>query len=338
MSPALLPQTVRCMLVDKPNGKIQRGIQDLPFEQLPPGEAVVAIEYSSLNYKDALAATGHPGVCKAFPMVPGIDAVGKVVACASARFQPGDAVLVANPRFGTEVWGGYATYARLPQEWLIPLPGGLSPREAMVIGTAGFTAAQCVEALIANGAKPEGGEIVVSGATGGVGILAVMLLAKMGFQVVASTGKTDREDWLKRLGASRVIDRKNLVDESQRPLLPGMWQGAVDTVGGNTLATILRATKNEGCVTACGLVGGNALSLTVYPFILRGVILHGIDSANISIEHKLKIWTSLAGPWRLSNLEEVSESVGLIKLNQKIDDILAGKIFGRTVVDLSLTS
>ena len=325
----------QCLYVTQNDGQVQRAIRELQRDDLPAGDVTIQVAFSSLNYKDALAATGHPGVARTFPLVPGIDAAGVVVASSTERFAVGQKVILGNPKFGTEAWGGYSQLIRVPQDWLISLPPAMSMFDAMALGTAGFTAAQCVEALIFHGATPGGGEIVVSGATGGVGILAVMLLAKLGFQVVVSTGKPDRAAWLMQLGAARVIDRESINDKSQRPLLSAVWQGAVDTVGGNTLATILRATKFGGCVTACGLVGGFDLPVTVYPFILRGVILNGIDSGNISSDQRARIWNRLAGEWRLENLASISTTVGLASLNQKVDEILAGKIVGRTVVDLA---
>lgn len=328
--------TFRALFVEPQDGQVRRSIKELTRAELPPGDVTVQIEYSALNYKDALAATGHPGVAKVMPLVPGIDATGTVIESSSARWKAGQKVLLADAKFGTESWGGMSRFCRVSNDWLIPLPEALSPYEAMVLGTAGFTAAQCVEALVSHGAKPNGGEIIVSGATGGVGVLAVMLLAKLGFQVVASTGKLDRTEWLKGLGAARVIDRQAISDRSPRPLLAGIWQGAVDTVGGNTLATILRATKPRGCVTACGLVGGHELNLTVYPFILRGVILCGIDSGNLVPAERIRIWNRLSTEWRLDNLKAIAQTVGLRDLSQRIDSILAGQIIGRTVIDLSL--
>lgn len=330
-----LPEKFRCLYVEKHDNQVVRGIRELAFDRLPAGDVTVQVAYSSLNFKDALAATGHPGVARTFPLVPGIDGTGVVVESSSPLFRVGQKVLVGHAKFGTEAWGGLSQLVRVPHDWLIELPAALSMFDAMVLGTAGFTAAQCVEALLAHGATPDGGEIVVSGATGGVGVLAVMLLAKLGFQVVASTGKSDRSEWLRQLGASRVIDRASLNDKTQRPLLSALWQGAVDTVGGNTLGTIIRATKIGGCVTACGLVGGHDLPITVYPFILRGVILHGIDSGNMPNSQRTKIWGYLSSDWRIDNLASISTTVGLTSLIPKIDEILAGRIVGRTVVDLA---
>ncbi len=329
--------TFRCLYVEKNDGKVICGIRELPRDKLPACDVTVEVAYSSLNYKDALAATGHPGVARTFPLIPGIDAAGVVVESSSQRFAVGQKVLLGHAKFGTEAWGGFSQLVRVPADWLVEIPSPLTMFDAMALGTAGFTAAQSVEALIAHGATPDGGEVVVSGATGGVGILSVMLLAKLGFQVVASTGKPDRAKWLRNLGAARVIDRQTINDTTQRPLLASTWQGAVDTVGGNTLGTIIRATKIGGCVTACGLVGGHDLPITVYPFILRGVILNGIDSGNMTCEQRTKIWGHLSSDWRLENLASISTTVGLSGLAQKIDEILAGKIIGRTVVELART-
>ncbi len=248
------------------------------------GGVLVRIEYSALNYKDALASTGHPGVARRMPLVPGIDAAGVVANSEDPRFAVGDEVLIASAPFGTSEHGGWSGYANVPGDWVYKLPAGFSCLEAVTWGTAGFTAAQSVERIVHMGIQPEHGPVLVTGATGGVGIFAVKLLNNLGYQVVASTGKLDKQDWLNEHGASQVVPREQLDDTSSTPLLKGQWAAAVDTVGGNTLATVLRSAQSHACVTACGLVAGHDLPLTVYPFILRGVSLCGIDSAGISRE------------------------------------------------------
>jgi putative YhdH/YhfP family quinone oxidoreductase len=250
------------------------------------------------------------------------------------RYQPGDEVLVTGYELGAGQWGGWASYIRVPADWVVPLPVGLSLQETMILGTAGFTAAQCVTAIELNGVVPEAGEIVVTGATGGVGSLAVMLLAKLGYQVVAVTGKSDLHAKLKQWGAARVIGREEVVSDSPKPLLAAKWAGAVDTVGGTTLATILRETHNYGVVAACGLVGGTDLPLTVHPFILRGIHLAGIGSAALPYDRRLEIWRRLSHEWRLSDFESIAHVIRMEQLDEHIDKILHGQIIGRTVVEI----
>lgn len=325
----------RCLVAEKDaQGNVTASIAERILGEPAPGEVVVRIAFSSLNYKDALAATGHPGVARRLPLVPGIDAAGSIAASHSPRFLPGEEVLIFHALFGTERDGGYAEYAIVPEDWVFKLPRGLSLLEAMSIGTGGFTAAQCVDELIRHQITPERGEIVVSGSTGGVGIYAVKLLARLGYQVVASTGKTHLVEWLKQHGAKEVLNRSDLDDRTNRPLLSARWAGAIDTVGGNTLATILRATKPYGCVTACGLVGGADLPLTVYPFILRGVTLQGVDTAGITPAYRAELWQRLATDWRLADLEKLSYVVPLDGLTEEIARILRGEIAGRVVVKL----
>src|SRR5437868_499272 len=325
--------TVRCFLVEKDTaGQIHRGMAERPISDLPPGEVLVRVEFSSLNYKDALAAQGHPGVVRKLPHVPGIDAAGTVAESADGRFKPGDPVIITGYELGAGQWGGWADYVRVPADWIVPLPHGLSLKETMVLGTAGFTAAQCVQAIVLNGVTPDAGEILVTGATGGVGCLAVKLLAKLGYSAVAVTGKSQLKPRLYEWGASRVLAREEAVNHTDRPLLTAFWAGAVDTVGGQTLATIVRETKPYGVVAACGLVGGTDLKLTVHPFILRGVTLAGIGSALLPHDRRLEIWRKLSQDWRLEGLDELTTTIGLADVEQYIQRILNGEIVGRTVV------
>lgn len=327
--------TFACFLVEKDaTGKVRRGVAERPRDELPPGEVLVRVAYSSLNYKDALAAEAHPGVVRKFPHVPGIDAAGTVAESSDARFRAGDAVVVTGNELGAGQWGGWAEYVRVPAEWIVPLPAGMSLKETMILGTAGFTAAQCVQAIVHNGVEPDAGEIVVTGATGGVGCLAVKLLAKLGYHVVAVTGKAHLDPRLRRWGAAEVIGREEVVSASDRPLLSARWAGAVDCVGGQTLATIIRETKPYGVVAACGLVGGTDLNLTVHPFILRGVTLAGIGSAMLAPNNRIEIWRKLSQEWRLDGLEELATSIGLADLEGHVRRILRGEIVGRTVVEL----
>jgi acrylyl-CoA reductase (NADPH) len=325
----------RCFLVEKDaTGNLRRGITERAMADLPAGSVLVRVAYSSLNFKDALACQAHPGVVRKLPHVPGIDAAGTVVESSASHFRPGQRVVITGNELGAGQWGGWAEFVRVPADWIISLPDGLSLRETMILGTAGFTAAQCVQAITLNGVTPAAGEIVVTGATGGVGCLAVKLLAKLGYSVVAVTGKSQLESRLKEWGANRVIGRAEVVNTSDKPLLTTRWAGAVDTVGGDTLATIIRETKPYGVVSACGLVGGIDLKLTVHPFILRGVILAGIGSAMLPLDRRVEIWRKLSHEWRLEKLDELATEVRLDDVEQSVQWILKGEIVGRTVVDL----
>jgi acrylyl-CoA reductase (NADPH) len=323
----------RCYLVTKnDSGQFHGAVVQKSLAELPAGDVLVRVAYSSLNYKDALSATGHPGVTRKFPHVPGIDAAGTVVESGSSDWQRGDKVIVTSYDLGQNTWGGFSQFIRVPAAWLVRLPAGLSLRQSMVLGTAGLTAGLCLLALVERGVPPDRGEVVVSGASGGVGCLAVALLAKAGFQVVASTGKPAAHDRLRELGAARIVGREELHDSSDKPLLPARWAAAVDTVGGQTLTTILRASDRGGCVTACGLVGGTELPLTVYPFILRGIELVGIESGQCPHERRERVWQLLAGDWKLERLEPLVSEVALDELKPSIERILAGQSLGRVVV------
>jgi acrylyl-CoA reductase (NADPH) len=304
---------------------------ELEREVLGTDGVLVRVVYSALNYKDGLAASGNTGVVRKYPLIPGIDAVGKVVESGSSAFEFGDIVLIANAKFGTSHHGGFASFARVPEDWLIRLPAGLSMEQAAAWGTAGFTAAQSVQQLLNHGVTPELGEILVTGATGGVGVFAVQLLAKLGFCVTASTGKLDRYDQLLSLGAAKVVPREQVVDLSDAPLLKSRWAGVVDCVGGLTLNSAIRATQVGGCVTACGLVAGHELGLTVFPFILRGITLCGIDSANVSQEYRQQLWDKIASDWSL-DVRNVSTEIELPQLPEQIEQILNGSVFGRIIV------
>ena len=257
VSHAMLPETFRCYLVTKDaDGKVHAEVTQRPLSELPAGDTLIRVAYSSLNYKDALAATGHPGVNKQFPHIPGVDAAGRVVACSSGKFSPNEPVLVTGFDMGANRWGGWAEYVRVPGEWVVPLPPALTLRDSMILGTAGFTAGLCVDALQKHDVAPDSGDVVVTGASGGVGTFAVALLAKLGYHVTAITGKASSHEYLRRLGAEQILGRDQVDDRSGKPLLSGRWAGAVDTVGSNILGTILRATRHGGCVAACGLAAG----------------------------------------------------------------------------------
>jgi acrylyl-CoA reductase (NADPH) len=314
------------------DGQVAASVETITLDDLPPGDVLIRVAYSSLNYKDALACQGHPGVVRRFPHVPGIDCAGTVVASESPEYRPGDEVLVTGYELGAGHWGGFSAYVRVPADWIVPLPGGLSLRDAMVYGTAGFTAAQCVSAIVDRNIRPDRGPVIVTGSTGGVGSIAVAILAKLGYEVTAVTGKKEHHDLLHRFGAKLILGREEVVDTTDRPLLTARWAAAVDTVGGRPLATILRSIDHRGCVAACGLVAGAELELTVYPFILRGVTLAGIDSAKCPRPERLAMWQKLAGPWRIDQLNDIAYEITFDELSDRVNKILVGQIVGRTVI------
>ncbi len=313
--------------------KFAGSIRQRRIEDLPAGEVLIRVKYSSLNYKDALSASGNRGVTRNYPHTPGIDAAGEVVESANDDFRTGDKVLVTGYDFGMNTAGGFGQYVRVPAGWVIPLPDTLSLKESMVYGTAGFTAGMSVFALTPD-VPPEKGEVLVTGATGGVGSIATAILAHLGYSVVAVSGKAEAHDFLMGLGAARVIGRNEAVDTSGRPLLKGQWAGVVDTVGGEILATAIKSTQLHGVVTCCGNVAAADLPLTVFPFILRGVRLQGIDSQNCPMAHRLQVWQKLAGEWKFPGLAHLYKETGLSGLEENIALILRGGQKGRVLVDL----
>lgn len=330
-----IAEPFQCFIVRKQaDGSFASAIEQCRLRDLPEGEVLIRVEFSSLNYKDALSATGHPGVTKKFPHVPGIDAAGTVVESSAAKFQPGDSVIVTGFGFGASRWGGYAEYARVPADWIVPLPQSLTPREAMIYGTAGFTAGMSLEVLEHEEIDRAAGPVLVTGASGGVGSVAVGLLAKAGYRVHAVTGKQSAHELLRALGAATFLTREEADDRSGSPLLKAQWAAVVDTVGGNILSTALRSTLPFGCVTACGLTAGVDLPMTVYPFILRGVSLHGIESGVYPLPKREALWNKLAGAWKLPDLESLATTVSLDGLKDRMQAILAGQIAGRVVVQL----
>lgn len=325
----------KALVVEKTADKqFVREVRQRSIDDLPAGDLVVQVHYSSLNYKDALSATGHPGVTRQFPHTPGIDAAGEVVACDSGAFAPGDRVIVTGYDLGMETDGGFGQYIRIPSAWAVPLPEGLSLRESMALGTAGLTAALSVLGLERAGVTPDRGEILVTGATGGVGSIAVAILAAAGYRVTASTGKEFEEEYLRELGATEVIGREELAAGAEKALLAERWAGAVDVVGGPTLAAVLKSVKYGGVVTCCGLVGSPDLPVNVYPFILRGVSLLGIDSVQASPGIRREIWQRLAGAWKPAGLAGMVTECSLQGLEVMIQAILHGGVTGRVVVNL----
>lgn len=311
-----------------------RTITQRNIEDLPAGEVLIKVHYSTLNYKDALSSIGNKGVTRNYPHTPGIDASGVVVESTDANFSVGQEVLVTSYDLGMNTSGALAEYIRVPAKWVIALPAGLSLSDAMILGTAGLTAGLCIDALLKYGVSPEKGKIIVTGSTGGVGILSVAILAKLGFEVVAVTGKPEAAELLQRLGATEIISRESLNDTSGRPMLKSIYAGAVDTVGGNILATILKSLHYGGAVAACGLVASPDLPTSVFPFILRGNALLGIDSAECPMSKRLEIWQHLASDWKLDNLDLISHEIGLEEVPAKLDLMLEGKSFGKSLVKI----
>ena len=330
-----LPQSFKAMVVSETAEKtFVREIRQRALNDLPAGELIIEVKYSSLNYKDALSATGNKGVTRKYPHTPGIDAAGVVVDSTTKSFGVGEQVIVMGFDLGMNTSGGFGQYISVPSGWAIKLPQGLSLKDSMGYGTAGLTAALCILRLMAAGLSKDSGEVLVTGATGGVGSVAVAILAKLGFTVVAATGKTSEQDFLSGLGAKVIISREEANDTSGRPLQKGRWAGVVDTVGGNILATALKTAKYGGLVAACGNAMSAELNVNVFPFILRGVSLLGVDSVEVPMRARMMAWQKLASEWRI-DLSSLITECSLEALNPKIDQILKGGIRGRVLVDLS---
>ena len=327
--------TFRALVATQQDKKIATAFEDVSREALGDGELLVRVQYSSLNYKDGLAVSGKPGVIRNFPMVPGIDLAGVVEESSDPNLPAGSAIVVTGCGLSETHWGGYAQYARVKSEWAVPLPAALSPVQAMAIGTAGFTAMQCVMSLEAHGVLPGGLPIAVTGAAGGVGSIAVALLAKLGYAVAASTGRPETADFLRGLGATEIVDRATLAATSHKPMEAERWAGAVDSVGGDTLATLIRTTVALGCVASCGLAGGAQLNTTVYPFILRGITLAGINSVYVSNANRREVWSRLSRDLRPGLLDSLTEIHPLSEIHPLAGRILQGQIRGRTVIDVN---
>lgn len=329
-------KTFRALVVTETEpGQFEQKIESRIIDDLPEGDVLIRVHYSSLNYKDALSAVGTRGVTRNYPHTPGIDAAGVIATTDDEAFAVGDEVVVIGYDLGMNTAGGFGEFVRVPADWVVKLPGTLTAREAMSYGTAGFTAAMCVDKLITHGVGPEEGEVLVTGATGGVGSFAVALLAQEGYKVVAATGKIGTaEDYLSGLGADSLISRTEAIDESGRPLLKGRWAGVVDTVGGDMLASALKATKRDAAVAICGNAASAELPTTVFPFILRGVTMYGVDSVQIPLEERQRIWHLIADKWKLDTLSEMVRAVTLDELEPEIARILQGGQTGRVLVRL----
>ncbi|MFD6450571.1 oxidoreductase [Nocardia sp. NPDC060220] len=330
-----MSKSFNAFVVNKSETGFSAGVQQLTLDDLPAGNVTVRVQYSSINYKDGLACLPESPVVTSYPMVPGIDIAGTVTESSDPRFTVGQEVVAIGRGLGTDRFGGYAEYARLPGEFLEPLPPGLTAKEAMALGTAGFTAALSIQRLEENGLVPGDGRVLVTGATGGVGSTAVSMLAGLGYEVVASTGKPAEHDYLRELGAAEVLDREDVSTRSHFPLEGELWAGSVDPVGGDTLAYLLRTTRYRGAVANCGLTGGPALNITVLPFILRGVTLLGIDSVLCPEDVRAAVWLRLGTDLKPKNLvDSISHEVGLDRVPEIASDILTGAVRGRTVVRL----
>lgn len=309
-----------------------RQVQERSISDLPEGDVVVQVHYSSLNYKDALSASGNKGVTRNYPHTPGIDAAGIVAASTSKEFKPGDHVIVTSYDLGMNTDGGFGQFIRVPAGWVVPCPELIDLRTSMCYGTAGFTAALSVHQLLEHGLQPTDGEVLVSGATGGVGSLAIAILAKLGYSVAAVNGRTDATDYLKGIGASSVISIEEATDSSNRPLLKNRWAGSVDAVGGQLLATTIKSLDPNGTVTCCGNIASPELPINVYPFILRGVTLIGIDSQNCPMPLREQMWDKLANEWNIPQMESVVSEHGLDELDDRIKLMLTGKHRGRSII------
>lgn len=313
--------------------KFTQAIEQKNISELPGGDVLIKVSYSSLNFKDALSATGNPGVSRNFPHTPGIDAVGKVVESNDANLPIGADVVVTGYDLGMNTAGGLSQYISVPAQWVVPLPSNLTPQESMSYGTAGFTAALMVNAIVENGVKPTDGEILVTGATGGVGSVAVAILAKLGYNVCAVTGKSEQTQFLHDLGASSVVARDEVMDE-KRPMLKERWAGVVDVVGGTMLSSAIKATKYTGTVTCSGMVGDINFTSSIFPFILRGIKLIGIDSVQCPMDKRLTVWNKMASDFKPDCLNALTSEITLSDVISQLMKILDGKSKGRFVVTI----
>lgn len=325
----------KAFVIDEEGDKYIRSIKTRSIKDLPAGDLLIKVHYSSLNYKDALSSIGNKGVTKNYPHTPGIDAVGTIVESNSTRFSINEEVIVTSYDLGMDTSGGFGQYIRVPASWAVKLPKGLSMKESMILGTAGLTATLLVLRL-SERVSPDQGNIVVSGATGGVGSLSVAILTKLGYHVVAITGKEQEKDFLFSLGAKEIILRKDFEEENPRPMLSAKFAGGIDTVGGSILENIIKSTQNMGIVACCGNAASPKLNLTVFPFILRGVSLIGIGTQDHPMPERKVAWNLLSTDWKPDKLMDMYTEVSLDGLSDTIDLILQGKIKGRTLVNLDL--
>ena len=330
-----MTQTFHALVVRKEEDQFSVNIEQLSLTDLPKGEVLIAVQYSSVNYKDGLASIPNGNIVRSYPFVPGIDLAGVVVSSTDSRFKEGDEVIATSYGIGVSHYGGYSQYARIPADWIVPLPAGLTLKEAMIIGTAGFTAALSVQRLEENGMTPDLGHVLVTGATGGVGSFAVSILSKLGYTVEASTGKESEHEYLKQLGAHTILSREEVYNGKIPALGKQKWAAAIDPVGGESLAAILSQMQYGGSVAVSGLTAGTKVPTTVFPFILRGVNLLGIDSVECPMEKRLAVWNRLATDFKPSHLEQlIQKEVTLQELPDVFSTLLKGEARGRIIVKL----
>jgi len=324
----------KALQTNENGGRFETCLIERDTDELPAGEVLIRVSYSSLNYKDALSASGNRGVTRNFPHTPGIDAAGTVAESSVADFSVGDEVIVTGYDLGMNTAGGFGQYIRVPAAWVIKRPVGLSLREAMALGTAGLTAALCIDKLEQAGLEPTDAPILVTGATGGVGSIAIALLSRLGYKVAAVTGKAEQGDFLRKLGATQVVERSALQAGTEKPLLKEQWAGAVDTVGGDILFNVVKSLQRGASVACCGLTAGTNFQANVLPFILRGVNLLGVDSVEIPLVVKASMWDKLSVQWKLPNLDDLVQEISLEQLPEAIERTLAGQQTGRMLVRL----
>ena len=322
----------KALVTKEDNKKFSNSIEERDLSILPDNDTLIRVKFSSLNYKDALSASGNKGVTRNYPHTPGIDAAGIIEETSGNKFKPGDEVIVTGYDMGMNTFGGFGEYIRVPQDWIIEKPDNLSLSESMAFGTAGLTAGLCLRKLLLHGLKPDDGDVFVSGVTGGVGIISLMLFNKLGFDVTAITGKLDQEEYLRSLGAKNVIDRNTLDLELISPLQKPLYSGGIDAVGGKILSNLICSTSQRAAIACCGMVGGLSLDTSIFPFILRGLSLFGVDSAESLLETKKEIWENLASSWKIENIDENIKNIPLEELPNEIDEILKGNQIGRVRV------
>ncbi len=327
-----MEKTFKALRIMEEGDGYRRKIENRKISELPEGDTIVKVQYSSLNYKDALSSAGNKGVTRNYPHTPGIDAAGIIAESSSPKFSEGEEVILTGYDLGMNTDGGFGEFIRVPSDWIVKKPRGLDLKESMIYGTAGFTAALSVYKLIESVDK-EAGEILVTGGTGGVANIASKILVKLGYDVVVATGKVEsqREELLS-LGVKSVVSREEIQDPKGKAMLKSRWAGVIDTVGGNTLGDVIKSIQYNGAVTTCGNVGGDKFQSSVYPFILRGITLYGIDSVQCPMNLRLKIWEKLAGPWKADNLQAMVQVVSLEEIEEKIDEMLEGKKVGRVIL------
>ena len=324
----------KALVSSESNKKYESKVQSRTIQDLPEGDVLIKVYFSSLNYKDALSAIGNKGVSRNYPHTPGIDAAGIIETSESKNFKVGEEVIVTGYDLGMNTSGGFSEYIRVPSEWVVKKPEGISLSESMALGTAGLTAGLCVRKLINHKLTPDSGKLFVTGATGGVGIVAMMLLSKLGFEVVAITGKLESQDMLKKYGASDVITREDLDQPLISPLQKSIYAGGIDAVGGNVLSNLICATSQRAAIACCGMVNGADLNTSVFPFILRGISLYGVDSAETELGIKEEVWNNFSSAWKLEDLENQIKEITLSDLPAEIDTILKGQQIGRIRVKI----